>query len=94
MLVNIKFVGEYAAVNLLCSKGNPKPTLNGFGITSSVVSAGLPAPNCNCRVVEFKNLVANLFCTCFVCNKKGASVSKEVLGEFTLVFLKLSYINS
>ncbi len=28
---------------------------------------GLPDPNCNCKVVGFKNLVVNLRCTCLVC---------------------------
>ena len=53
-------------VNLFCKKGNPKPTLNGLGITSSVVVAGEPAPNCNCNILLAKNLVANLFCVDFV----------------------------
>ena len=45
-----KFVGEYAAVNLSCSNGNPIPTLSAFGIISSVTSLGLPEPNWMVRV--------------------------------------------
>ena len=51
MLLNIKFVGEYAAVNLSFSKGKPKPTLFELGTISSSVSAVVPAPNCNWVVV-------------------------------------------
>ena len=59
--VKIKLVGLYAVVNLSCPNGNPKPTLNGFGITFSVTVAGDAAPNCSCNRFLSKYLVANLF---------------------------------
>ena len=58
--MNIKLLGLYAVVNLFFSKGKPKPTLDGLGIISSVVSLGLPEPNCNWTVDEFNTLVTNL----------------------------------
>ena len=45
VLVNKKFSGEYAVVNLSCSKGKPIPTLLGLGIILSSVSFAVPAPN-------------------------------------------------
>jgi hypothetical protein len=74
VFVNTKFVGEKAVVNLLCSEGNPKPTLLGFGIITSVVSVGFPDPNKILNDPEVKKRVANLFCTCFIFNKLGVSV--------------------
>jgi len=59
-LVNIKFEGEKAVVNLVFSKGKPNPTLSGLGIMFSSVMVGSPTPNCNYNVVGFNNLVANL----------------------------------
>ena len=41
----MKLVGEKAVVSLVLSKGNPAPTLSGFGITSSSVSFTVPEPN-------------------------------------------------
>ena len=63
--VKIKLVGEKAVVNLSCSNGNPIPTLSELGITNSSTWFGCPAPNCICNEPEFKNLEANLLCTCF-----------------------------
>jgi hypothetical protein len=40
-----KFTGEYAAVNLSFLKGKPNPTLLIFGVISSSISFGEPAPN-------------------------------------------------
>jgi hypothetical protein len=70
-------VGEKAVVSLLCSKGNPNPTLLGFGVISSSLSPVVPAPNSNCRVDLFRNLVVNLLCTFFNFKRKGISLSFE-----------------
>ena len=64
-----KFEGEYAVVNLSCSNGKPIPTLLGFGVISSVVSVGEPAPNWICKFVKDVKRVANLLATFFNFNK-------------------------
>ena len=69
VLVNIKFDGEKAVVNLLCPDGNPNPTLNGFGTIVSSVSVDIPEPNWIYNVFSSKKRVANLRCTCFNFNK-------------------------
>jgi hypothetical protein len=53
-------------------KGNPKPTLLGFGVISSSISSGDPAPNWICKIgCKVVNLVANLLATFFNFNKYG-----------------------
>ncbi len=58
-----KLSGENAVVNLSFLNGNPIPTLLGFGVISSVVSLGEPAPNWICKFDKDVNLVANLLAT-------------------------------
>jgi hypothetical protein len=60
-----KFTGEYATVSLSFLKGNPIPTLFGFGVISSVTSLGEPAPNCICKFDKDVKRVANLLATFF-----------------------------
>jgi hypothetical protein len=94
VFVNIKFVGENAVVNFICSYGNPNPTLFGFGTIFSVTSSLVPEPNCICKDDNDKNLVANLLATFFNLNKYGISLSIEKLGSLVFVFFIVSYIVS
>ena len=79
-----KLSGENAVVNLSFLNGNPIPTLLGFGVISSVVSLGEPAPNCICKFDKDVNRVVNLLATFFNFNKNG--VLSILFGSLILVF--------